>query len=326
MGGDAYHGRGGLLNVKNLDHYNPLVDILIEAAAQLQFPYNNDFNGVEQEGFGRRQVTQRNGWRESSATAFLKSALRRPNLIVITNAVASRLTFDGQKATGVEIRRDGQSSRIAAKREMIVSAGAIASPALLLRSGIGDAAKLKELGLPVIRHAPAVGANLQDHMAAAIRYSSPSTLPYGLSWKTVPWVARSVFEYLLFRRGLLANNILHAGGFVRTDPSLDRPDVQFILVPANYTPSGRMGIGHGQHANTIFHPVGTCRMGPNSEAVVDPQLRVRDVDGLRIVDVSIMPNIIGGNTNAPAMMIAEKASDMILGHAPLISAELRNAV
>ncbi|MET0445351.1 MAG: GMC family oxidoreductase N-terminal domain-containing protein, partial [Pseudorhodoplanes sp.] len=238
-----YHGSGGPLNVADCESYNPLVDTLLEAADSLQLARTDDFNGSEQEGFGRRQVTIRDGRRESAATAFLRDAHSRKNLTILCNALVSRVLFDGQRATGVEIVQSRERRRLMARRETILSAGVFDSPAILMRSGIGDGAQLQEHGIGVVHHAPQVGRNLQDHISSPVQYSSPTTVPYGISWRTLPWLARRVVDYALHRRGIFANTILHAGGFVRSRPGLDRPDIQFILMPAERTPNGRMGIG-----------------------------------------------------------------------------------
>jgi choline dehydrogenase-like flavoprotein len=400
-----YHGVDGPLNVSDCESYNPLTEMMLDAADSLQFPRTEDFNGREQEGFGRRQVTIRNGRRESAATAFLKDARTRKNLTILCETLVSRIAFDGRRAAGVDVVQAGERRRIAARREVILSAGVFASPAILMRSGIGDAAALQKHGIAVVHHAPQVGRKLQDHITSPVQYSTPTTIPYGMSWRTLPWMAGTLLNYALFRRGLLANTGLQAGGFVRSKPGLDRPDIQFILMPAERGADGRMGIGHGyglitvllrpksngtvtlagpdpalaplidpaffsepddvddllrglrmarrileapgwdrvrgeetrpgpaaqsdealkdyirESAQTCFHPVGTCAMGKNADDVVDAQLRLRGVDALRVVDASIIPRMIGGNTNAPVIMIAEKAADMIRGRPPLPAAE-----
>ncbi|MGV3634341.1 MAG: GMC family oxidoreductase [Pseudorhodoplanes sp.] len=400
-----YHGVGGPLNVSDCESYNPLTDMMLEAAASLQFPHTEDFNGREQEGFGKRQVTIRGGRRESAATAFLRDADKRKNLTIVSDALVSRVVFESRRAIGVEVMQGGERRQINAQREVILSAGVFASPAILMRSGIGDGAALQKNGIAALHHAPQVGRNLQDHISAPVQYSTPTTLPYGISWRSLPWTAWTIINYALFRRGLLANTGLQAGGFVRSKPGLDRPDIQFILMPAERTPDGRMGIGHGYglitillrpqssgtvtlagpdpelapvidpafysepddlddmlrglrlarrvleapawdrvrgaeirpgpqvqgdealkdyiraSSQTCFHPVGTCAMGKDEQHVVDAELRVRGVDGLRVVDASVIPRMIGGNTNAPVIMIAEKAADMIRGRPPLPAAQ-----
>ncbi|RKJ96711.1 glucose-methanol-choline oxidoreductase [Alicycliphilus denitrificans] len=396
-----YHGTSGPVEVGFLDSYNPLVETFFQAGEGLGYQRNPDFCGSTHEGFGRRQASIARGRRVSAATAYLRPALPRRNLTVLTGTLVRRVVIEGARATAVEVEAEGGQYRaIRARREVVLSAGAIGSPHLLMLSGIGDADELRAHGIAVRRHLPGVGRNLQDHLCATIQYSSPTTIPYGLSWRSFPWLAWNFLSYPFTRKGLLANNVLHASAFIRSLPDLRRPDVQIILVPAVHDKkSGHMGIGHGfglmtslmrprsrgrislasadprqapvidfnflsapedietlsrgarisrriaestpfdkvrgaelepnpgiwsgselaeyirQYSHTGYHPVGTCAMGQGEDAVVDAQLRVHGIEKLRVVDASIMPTLIGGNTGGPVMMIGEKAADMILAAA-----------
>ncbi|MER2533802.1 MAG: GMC family oxidoreductase N-terminal domain-containing protein [Rhizobiaceae bacterium] len=402
----VYHGTDGPLQVGFLDQYNPLSEIFFQAGEALQYRRNADFCGETHEGFGRRQASIAEGRRSSASTAYLAPARKRPNLHILTGALARRVVIEDGRATGVEIEIGGAVRTIRADGEVILSAGAMGSPHLLLLSGVGDAEELRESGIAPRHHLPGVGRNLQDHIAAAVQYTSPTTAPYGLSWKSLPWLAWNVVSYPFTGRGLLANNILHSGAFVRSLPGLDRPDVQLILVPAIRDRKGRMGRGFGfgvlsvllrpkstgrvflhspdpkaapgidpdffaetddietivrglriarrlvdtapfapyrgaeidpgrevesaegmaayvrEKSHTAYHPVGTCAMGPGKDAVVDATLKVHGISGLRVADASIMPTLLGGNTNGPAIMVGEKAADLILGRPALPADDL----
>jgi choline dehydrogenase len=402
-GESELHGGNGPLGVSDPTHKNVLSEVFVKASQQAGFPQTNDFNGAEQAGFGFYQTTTRAGSRSSSAEAYLKPIRQRPNLTVITHAKASRVLFENGKATGVvySIKEKG-AHEISARREVILSGGAINSPQLLMLSGIGPAQHLQAHGIDVLVDAPGVGGNLQDHLDVCtlqrctkdVTYDKTNDIAIGLN-------------FYLFKQGAGTSNIAEAGGFVRSPLAEDeRPDVQFHFVPAQLDDHGRNrlpGFGYTLHAcflrpksrgrlslnsadpnekvkiepgylsdadgfdikvmrealrlsrqilaqdaftpyrgeellpgaqvqdesaindfirrkgESIYHPIGTCKMGniDDIDTVVDSQCRVRGVSGLRVVDASVMPKLIGGNTNGPTMMIAERAADMILGKALL---------
>lgn len=395
---DEHHGQGGPLTVSNLRHPNPLSQAFVQAGAECGIPANPDFNGAQQEGVGLYQVTQRHGRRLNAARAFLQPALDRPNLTLISDAQVHRVTFDGRRATGVQLRdrhltlRDGG--------EIILSGGAIRSPQLLLLSGIGPGAHLQAMGLQVLHHAPEVGANLADHLDITVQAALSDRTAIGLAPSFLPRAIRASWAYLRGGQGEFTSNIAEAGGFVASDPDRNRPNLQFHFIPAYLHDHGRrLSLGYGltlhvcdllpksrgrislaspdpmaapriaasylshpddlpvlmnglkiarrivaapalarhiaretlpgpqvagdaaleadirARAETIYHPVGTCRMGLDPAAVTDPEGRVRGVDGLRVIDASLMPQIIAGNTNAPTMMIAETIARRMLAGA-----------
>ncbi|WP_088283943.1 GMC family oxidoreductase [Ideonella sp. A 288] len=396
-GADALHGVGGPLNVMDLRSPNRFASVFVDAAVQAGLPRNADFNGPDQEGAGLYQVTHRNGERCSAAKAYLTPALARPNLQVITDAQATRVLLEGRRAVGVEYRQGGELRQVRARREVLLSAGALQSPQLLMLSGIGPGAHLKQHGIAIVHDLPGVGQHLHDHVDVVQVVDAPHLKDlFGLSLAGAWRALHGIAEWRRSRSGMLTTNFAEAGAFLRSSADEPVPDLQLHFVIGKLVDHGRKTVfGHGyschvcllhprsrgslqlasadpmaapridpnflgapedlermvvgvkkmrqvlgqpaldglrgrefsasaqarsdaeiaqfirQYADTIYHPVGSCRMGPGPDDVVDAELRVHGVQGLRVVDASIMPRIVGGNTNAPVIMIGEKAADLV---------------
>jgi choline dehydrogenase len=393
------HGVDGPIHVTYIPKPNRLNQAFLNAFAAVGgYPACDDFTGLDPEGYGLRQGTIHRGRRDSSARGMLMPALQRPNLTVLTRASVTGIRIEAGRATGVDVSAAHGPQLVPASREVLLCAGAVHSPQLLMLSGVGPARHLESLGIAVKADLGGVGANYHDHPAVPIALEMRDTTSYGLSWRTLPRTMWNLAQYALARRGPLASNVFESTAFVRSGAGADRPDIQIAFQPARRNPNTfPLPLGHGfalsvvnlyprsrgevrlassdprvaprvnpniladpedtapllhglrlarqlcdtpafapyeatevrpgrstrsdaelkaylrQATATAHHPVGSCRMGIDPLAVVDPTLRVRGIDALRVVDASIFPSIVGGNTNAPIVMVAEKAADLIMG-------------
>ena len=395
-GDDETRGRSGPLTVSEANLKWPICDAWLEAAQAAGYPLNPDYNGREQEGVNYFQLTTRNGWRCSSAKAYLQPVKNRKNLTIFTNAHTEQVLFEDSRATGVRIQKSGGAQNIFARRETIVSAGAIGSPQILMLSGIGDASHLKQTGIEPVHHSPDVGKNLQDHLQIRLVYRCKDPTLNDMV-RTLAGRLKIAMEYAMTRSGPMSMAASLVAGFMKTRPELATPDIQFHVQPwsanspgegvhnfsgftasvcqlrpesrgeirlrtnnpldhpdihsnylatqvdcdtavaatkvarqiagkeplassiaSEYAPgievTGDAGLLEWARnsATTIYHPTSTCRMGQDDRAVVDEKLKVRGIEALRVADASIMPQIVSGNTNAPAIMIGEKAAQLIL--------------
>ena len=405
-GENTWRGGHGPLTVIDTRNRDPLFDGWLDAARDADWPFTEDYNGKEQEGFGRGQWTIRNGRRCSASVAFLRPAMRRANLTVETNALATRVILEGSRAVGVEYARDGRLHRAAAAREVLLAGGVFNTPQLLMLSGIGEADHLRAVGIEPRVHAPGVGKNLQDHLSVDVHHLRRGRGPFHAEMRLDRAALNMVRAYVLGTGpGTVLPSRLHA--FLKTRRELPVPDIQFLFrgAPARAHPwfpgitppyedsfglrpvmlhpesrgvvrlrSGdpsapvrivqnflatdhdvrtiREGVKLGRDiasrkgldpfrgretspgpecrtdaeidafvrrtAATAHHPCATCAMGAGADAVLDPELRVRGVEGLRVADASAMPDLVSGNINACVLMIAEKASDLVLGQPPLV--------
>ena len=396
-GADAFHGSGGPLNVMDLAQPNRFSALFVQAGAQAGYRVNSDFNGADQEGVGLYQVTHKNDERCSAAKAYLTPNLSRPNLQVFTGAHTTRILLEKKRAVGIEFVHDGHLKQLKCQGEVLLCAGAIQSPQLLMLSGIGPHRHLVDKGIATLHHLPGVGQHLHDHpdMVQVVDVPRAKEL-FGLSLTGCINALKGAVEWRNHRSGLLTTNFAEAGGFIKSQPGEARPDLQLHFVIGKLLNHGRTTtLGHGfschvcllrplsrgsiqlaskdpmalplvdpdflghrddmermvrgfwlmrqilaqpalsafggrelaataaaesdqqieqvirDYSDSIYHPVGSCRMGNSDVDVVDAQLRVHGLQGLRVVDASIMPQIVSGNTNAPVMMIAEKAADLI---------------